>query len=343
MGVKGSILYGFVIATAILPGAEQRPRPAASVVLDAKAEPTAYEVYAAYLNDAWKDRRGVYLLQQQTETDLRGCGDFVSRFTGEWADAAADFQRQNAAPRTLQPALVVNAQYRVVPQVEIEADDARVAAGRSGASRQVSMEYWAVSAIGFNRDRTKAILHSRRRTFGGVSGGVSRWERKNGRWAQSQLEGCAWVEVLGQGVASRTQSATLEERITQVTGENAVDCGTFSTRHNGVALPIRPSSKATNRLDSMRESLACAEQALKDRKGFKIVQRGTAMDTERSSGLLGTIDGVTFWFDSDSAPCLPLRLCFISFETKPCLLANVTIETRTTGPGNRASVFKCGQ
>ena len=141
-------------------------------------------------------------------------------------------------------------------------------------------------------------------------------------------------------VRSLVQGPTLDEHISRLTGATPVDCGTFSTSHNGVALPIRPTSKATTKVDSMRESLACAEQALKDRKGFKIVQRGPAIDSEISSGVVGTADGLTVWFVSDSAPCGLPRRCASTFETKPCRLADVTIEALDTR--NKTLVFKCG-
>lgn len=128
----------------------------------------------------------------------------------------------------------------------------------------------------------------------------------------------------------QVQAPTLEERITRITGTRAVDCGTFSIVHNGVALPIRPASKAKNREDSMRESLVCANQALKDHTGFKIVQRGQAHDVELSSGVLGTPDGLTLWFISQNSGPL---------ATTPCPLTNITIET--TSGGNRTHLFTC--
>jgi hypothetical protein len=131
------------------------------------------------------------------------------------------------------------------------------------------------------------------------------------------------------------QGLTLEQYLENAMGPGAVDCGTFSTIHNGMALPPRRSSKATTKVESMRESLACAAQALKDHKGFKIVQRGPAIDSEIASGVLGNADGVTFWFYSDSAPCGGPG-CAGSFETKPCPLSDVRV---VDTPRNH--VFKC--
>jgi len=129
---------------------------------------------------------------------------------------------------------------------------------------------------------------------------------------------------------------TLDKYIERETGAGAVDCGTFSTIHNGVALPLRPSSTATTKVDSMRESVACAAQALKDHKGFKIVQRGPGMDSELSSGVLGSTGGATYWFLSDSAPCGGPR-CARSFRIKPCSLTDVRIVD--TPQGNH--LFTC--
>ena len=136
-------------------------------------------------------------------------------------------------------------------------------------------------------------------------------------------------------VAEARVGLTLEQYLENATGPGAVDCRTFSTNHNGMALPPRHSSKATNKVESMQESLECAAQALKDHKGFKIVQRGPSTDSEIASGVLGNSDGVTFWFHSDSAPCGGPG-CARSFETKRCLLTDVQIvET----PGTHR--FKC--
>src|SRR3982750_1376324 len=136
--------------------------------------------------------------------------------------------------------------------------------------------------------------------------------------------------VIVLAVTAMQARPTMNQNMEKLTGANSVDCGTFSILHNGVALPIRPSSKATNRVDSMRESLACAEQALKDRKGFTIVQRGQAHDVELSSGVLGTANGRTLWFISQNSGPL---------ATTPCLLTDITIEP--TSGSNRTHLFNC--
>jgi hypothetical protein len=138
-------------------------------------------------------------------------------------------------------------------------------------------------------------------------------------------------------VAVLQTGPTLEGYIEDRTGPGAVDCGTFSTIHNGVALPPRPSSKATNKVDSMRESLTCAEQALKDHKGFKIVQRSPTFDTEVVTGVVGNPAGATSWFTSETTPAgWRVRP---TFYTRPCSLTDVEIVP--TPEGNH--LFKCGR
>ena len=56
-------------------------------------------------------------------------------------------------------------------------------------NRPGSMEYAAVSAVGFNRDRTKAIVYARRR----MSGQIVPLELKEGRWINTFGEVCQWV------------------------------------------------------------------------------------------------------------------------------------------------------
>src|SRR5215218_8964494 len=127
---------------------------------------------------------------------------------------------------------------------------------------------------------------------------------------------------------------TLEKYLENAMGPGAVDCGTFSMIHSGMALPPRQ-SRATNRVESMRESLECAAKALKDHKGFKIVQSGPGIDSWLASGILGTWDGVTLWFETDSAQCEGPG-CARSFQTKRCSLTDVRI---VDTPRNH--IFKC--
>jgi hypothetical protein len=104
--------------------------------------------------------------------------------TGEWAEVASSFRRENARVRLLQPALPIDLPYRLVPREEILADDARVAAkypGLSNAPRPGSLQYVAVSAVGFNAARTKALVYGRSR-MSDFSEALVMMELKQGKW-----------------------------------------------------------------------------------------------------------------------------------------------------------------
>jgi hypothetical protein len=132
---------------------------------------------------------------------------------------------------------------------------------------------------------------------------------------------------------------SLDQAIERATGSGAVDCGTFSTVHNGVAMPPRASSKAKTKVESMHESLSCAEEAIKKHRGFKIVQVARGFEgQELASGVLGNVEGVTVWFWSDSEPCGGPG-CLRSFQTKPCALADVDISETPEGK----HLFRCGK
>jgi hypothetical protein len=53
------------------------------------------------------------------------------------------------------------------------------------------MEYAAVSAIGFNPERTKAVVYTRLR----MSGSLHMLERRerDGTWVPSAFGGCGWI------------------------------------------------------------------------------------------------------------------------------------------------------
>ena len=51
------------------------------------------------------------------------------------------------------------------------------------------MEYAAVSAVGFNETKTKAMVYVRFRD----QGGIELMELRDGKWISARLGGCAWI------------------------------------------------------------------------------------------------------------------------------------------------------
>jgi hypothetical protein len=175
-----------VIAFAFLQA--QAPQP-----FDLQADRAAFEVYASVLRDKEPDATEPLLLQAETEAP-RTCTDLLARMTGEWSEVADNFRRENARVRVLRAGLPLGVEYRVIPRADILADDARIAAKdprRTNAPRPRSIEYIALSAVGFNAARTKALVYARYRTKH-FSDALLMRELKEGKWVAGPM-GCSGV------------------------------------------------------------------------------------------------------------------------------------------------------
>ena len=108
-----------------------------------------------------------------------------------WDGVQKDFDRQNTNVWTLRPVLPLG-DYRLIPRAEIEADDARLEQEYPGIwqRRPGSMEFAAVSAVGFNAAKTKALVYIRLRG----SGQIHLMERRDGSWvAFKGGQRCGWI------------------------------------------------------------------------------------------------------------------------------------------------------
>ena len=170
-------LHTTVIALTLL----QAPAPQA---LDLIFDPDAFAVYATVLRGREDDVREPLLLQTETEAP-RTCAEFLDKMSGEWAEVAANPRRENARVRLLRAGLPLGVAYSVIPRATILADDARLAAKdpkrMSNAPRPGSIRYIALSAVGFNAARTKALVYLRFRTTH-FSDALLMKELKAGAW-----------------------------------------------------------------------------------------------------------------------------------------------------------------
>ena len=149
-------------------------------------DPDAYAIYATLLPSIWKRSDELIVLVQETTTE--SCR--VSRLPEGWDGVQEDFDRQNTNVWALQPVLPLS-DYRLIPRAKIQAADARLKEEYPGIwqRRPGSMEFAAVSAVGFNAARTKALVYIRLRS----SGQIYLMERRDGQWVASR-EGlrCGW-------------------------------------------------------------------------------------------------------------------------------------------------------
>jgi len=134
----------------------------------------------------------VLLLQQETEgiKDTSACFSSMTAAGAEWGAIAIVYQQENARVRALEWLLPIDIPYRLVPRAEILADDARRALMYPGTTqrRPAPMEYAAVSAVGFNAAKTKAIVSVSFRD----RGFIQFMEIREGKWVSGPL-GCNWI------------------------------------------------------------------------------------------------------------------------------------------------------
>ena len=123
------------------------------------------------------------LLQAETEAPT-SCDGFLEGMSGEWAEVASNFRRENTRARLLRAGLPLGVKYQLVSRKQILAHDARVAAKDPhvrNAPRPGSIRYVALSAVGFNAARTKALVYARFRTLH-YSHEFRMKELKDGKW-----------------------------------------------------------------------------------------------------------------------------------------------------------------
>lgn len=161
--------------------------------LDDLTDPDAYAIYAVVVPAAWltsPESKSPLLLQQETE-ESSPCRPSLAALDAEWPAVESDFRQMNAHARLLQRLLPVNVPYQLISKSEIAADDARLALKYPGIwqHRPESREYAAVSTVGFNQARTKAMVsvHVRRQ------GGVYVLEKRDGKWGVVRSGGCHWI------------------------------------------------------------------------------------------------------------------------------------------------------
>ena len=108
--------------------------------------------------------------------------------------------------------------------------------------------------------------------------------------------------------AAQIEKMSLEQHIQQVIGLDSIDCGT---------IPRGPVSEAT-----LRQSLACARDAVSRKKVFRLVQWLQGIDSEVATGLFVDREGSILFFYWDSQPCGGPG-CAERFATNACRLADV--------------------
>lgn len=119
-----------------------------------------------------------------------GCGARLIEQPG-WAEVAKNFVEVNShGPRRLETMLPLGSLYYFISRHEIEADDAVLSLIYPGGWQRLpeSIEYAAVSLVGFNESKTKAVVFDRTRSTEGFDDVAL----VNGQWVVPKLGfGCS--------------------------------------------------------------------------------------------------------------------------------------------------------
>jgi hypothetical protein len=102
----------------------------------------------------------------------------------------SNFNKENARVRLLKPLLPTDRPYRFTSRAAIQTDDARLALKYPGIwqHRPESIEFAAVSAVGFDWSRTKAMVAVQFRS----KGDLVMMELREGSWVRARFA-CGWI------------------------------------------------------------------------------------------------------------------------------------------------------
>jgi hypothetical protein len=185
-----SLAFSYVIALTTVAIGQSAAVPQS---LESVTDPDAYAIYAMLVPELWATRsKDPVLLQRETQTVAR-CRNSGQTSDPEWLAVEKSYRQENSRPKLLQPILPIPGPYRLIPKSEIEADDARLRLKYPGPRNRLpeSMEFAAVSAVGFNADKTKAIVLVQVRD----QGAVRALERRDNGWVPAYVTGigCGWI------------------------------------------------------------------------------------------------------------------------------------------------------
>jgi hypothetical protein len=198
------LLMGIALVLQVRPAAQTHP-----IIED----PEANAVYAALLQN-WKKRdpestRDIRLFQE-TRQPISRCGEkgFVAR---GWEPAVENFRQANAHRWLLKTGADLGMPYAMItpPALEeilravVQDPAPRRGGGYEPGLRMLPVRYTALSAVGFNADRTFALVGEERHcnhlndagdTVLCMQGGITPWEKIGGQWVPSRnADACGWI------------------------------------------------------------------------------------------------------------------------------------------------------
>jgi hypothetical protein len=132
--------------------------------------------------------KDVLLLQRETVKPY-ACRVPNAPYDPEWDAVEKSFAQANTRVEILDGALRLGVPYRFVAQSKIVAENARLEREYPGwQGKPGATQYAAVSVVGFNRQRTRAMVYVRLRD----QGEVHSVEKRDGRWVPASRDVCSW-------------------------------------------------------------------------------------------------------------------------------------------------------
>jgi hypothetical protein len=136
-----------------------------------------------------------------------------------------------------------------------------------------------------------------------------------------------WLATPSAQTLPQIQKKSLETHIQEVTGPPAsvVSCGEYG---------IQPPATTPYNLTNLQNSLACARDAARHSKPFRIVVQGVSEDSRTAYGVLSKVvagrDQGVVWFEDDSAPCGG-PYCAERFETSFWYVQDIVVFVNEQG------------
>jgi hypothetical protein len=193
-----------VLLFALLSALGTQGMPASRGRLPNYSQPEAYQVYAAVLEGTRPTLKGKPLIIISETVSVAGihlvkeyCDPHLQQLP---ADLLEDFDRKNKAQMLISRKIPIHVPYDLVPWDELTDISPKNARDPSAFWREFykrypnSLGYTSLSAVGFNADKTRALVYVAYRCGGTCgSGGYVFLKKQNGQWAGKNVPGCGWI------------------------------------------------------------------------------------------------------------------------------------------------------
>lgn len=212
MRSRSFVLLSAVILTATCTYSWRLP-PETQHNVETYSDPEAYAVYSALLssNGTTVKPSAQYLViqQQTTAAESQGCLPDGKEFRGSWEDVLKDYLDRNQSPRVLSRSFWIDRPYKLITRGELS-DAFRGEASRGLKSSASLSDRWknyyrrfpsspgytVLSAVGFNGERTEALVYIA--VHCGPLCGTGRYVffvKRDGKWLRADLKAstCNWI------------------------------------------------------------------------------------------------------------------------------------------------------